>query len=277
MNENKIYPYIKPMLKSEWARVHPKLCADLESVFKGGAIYLPNGICKTDDLSLLQVLVHDLEQHNGQIVQWSRHLKYENPQFSKTFNDIVQKMADRFNVQVFATRMNIYPDGKAWKPYHHDSHAFVNLSDQTLKEDFTMGASFGSSRKLSLKHPSSEQTFDFPQNNGDIFAFDSNVNEKFMHGVPKSLNTGPRISIIAWGKRMKQPLSNPLSEDEQKESSNPSTDHHIQDLFQPWINQHSIPPATPTTKPNLKDRLKARQATRGNTVQSGWSNISKNK
>jgi hypothetical protein len=38
--------------------------------------------------------------------------------------------------------------------------------------------------------------------NGDIFAFNSEVNQRFQHGVPKARGqNGPRFSIIAWGRR----------------------------------------------------------------------------
>jgi hypothetical protein len=51
-------------------------------------------------------------------------------------------------------------------------------------------------------HPGTGATFDFPQNNGDIFAFTSLANQKFQHGVPKAnTKVGPRFSIIAWGRR----------------------------------------------------------------------------
>lgn len=62
-----------------------------------------------------------------------------------------------------------------------------------------MGASFGASRALVFKAVQSEQQFSFPQNNGDVFAFDSRVNKQFQHGVPKVTGkSGPRFSIIAW-------------------------------------------------------------------------------
>ena len=53
-------------------------------------------------------------------------------------------------------------------------------------------------------HEPSGQTFTFPQNNGDVFAFTSEVNKRFKHGVPKAAKSGqsdPRFSIIAWGRR----------------------------------------------------------------------------
>ena len=67
-----------------------------------------------------------------------------------------------------------------------------------------MGASFGDTRKLEFQHPSSGAAFSFPQRNGDIFAFTSVTNKLFQHGVPrhpKPASCGPRISIIAWGRR----------------------------------------------------------------------------
>ena len=42
-------------------------------------------------------------------------------------------------------------------------------------QDFTMGASFGFTRQLAFKHVASGQVFEFPQGNGDVFAFTSEV------------------------------------------------------------------------------------------------------
>lgn len=65
-----------------------------------------------------------------------------------------------------------------------------------------MGVSFGAPRHLRFMHPGTNATFDFPQNNGDIFAFTSLANQRFQHGVPKANpKVGPRFSIIAWGRR----------------------------------------------------------------------------
>ena len=42
-----------------------------------------------------------------------------------------------------------------------------------------------------------------PPPKGDVFAFTTRVNTQFQHGVPKeaALRSGPRFSIIAWGRR----------------------------------------------------------------------------
>jgi hypothetical protein len=138
-------------LRSEAAMVDGRLLADFESVLSGNAIYLPYFHCHAKDFTLLAELARDmeLEAENGGMVNWSKHLKHENPAFSATFQKIVDDMADYFDVEVYATRMNFYRDGSDWKPFHHDSHAY---GGRAQREDFTMGASFGGSRELIFLH-----------------------------------------------------------------------------------------------------------------------------
>lgn len=139
------------------------------------------------------------------LVKWSKHLKHEDPDFSETFMDICKQISDYFDMDIFAKRLNYYRDGKDWKPFHHDSHAYAKGKG---KEDFTVGASFGSERQLEFLHEPSGAVMAFPQRNGDIFAFDTDVNAKFKHGVPKAVRGGPRISIICWGRRRTLNLRN---------------------------------------------------------------------
>ena len=188
-------------LRSEAAMVDGQLLADFESVLSGNAIYLPNFHASARDFSVLANLGMEMEHEaeRGGMVNWSKHLKHENPDFSETFQKVVDAMAEYFDVEVYATRMNFYRDGTDWKPFHHDSHAY---GGRAQREDFTMGASFGGSRELIFLHEPSGNTFTFPQNNGDVFAFTSEVNKRFKHGVPKAKsNNDPRFSIIAWGRR----------------------------------------------------------------------------
>ncbi|KAL8440181.1 hypothetical protein Efla_006994 [Eimeria flavescens] len=137
---------------------------------------------------------------NG-LCRWSRHLKHENPEGFPTFQKVVKRLSSHFDLDIYATRMNIYPDGSHWKPHHHDSHAYS--SERNQAEDFTVGASFGSQRVLEFAHVKSGIKFTFPQANGSIFAFNSLVNRTFTHGVPAEPKdvVGPRISIIVWGRR----------------------------------------------------------------------------
>ena len=129
-------------------------------------------------------------------------MKYENPTFSDTFNNIVDKLAKEFKIEVSQTRLNYYRNQNDWKPFHHDSHAYGDK-----KENYTLGVSFGSSRVMEFiqddiddKENKNREKFSFPQNNGDIFGFNREVNQKFMHGIPKTnTEAGERFSIILWG------------------------------------------------------------------------------
>lgn len=208
--KNDAIKFATKALRGESARMDGNLLRDFQAVMDGNAIYLRHFHCAAKDYGLLCALGREMEAEAARddgsgsssgMVNWSKHLKSENPEFSETFHKIVDAMATYFDVEVYATRMNFYRDGTDWKPFHHDSHAY---GGRAQREDFTMGASFGGSRELVFLHEPSGQTFTFPQNNGDVFAFTSEVNKRFKHGVPKAAKSGqsdPRFSIIAWGRR----------------------------------------------------------------------------
>ena len=116
-------------MRGEISMADGQLAADFESVLKGEAIYLPEFHCGKNDFALLAGLAKDMETHElasegGGMVNWSKHLKHENPEFSQTFARIVHAMSEYFDVDVYATRLNFYRDGTDWKPFHHDSHAY---------------------------------------------------------------------------------------------------------------------------------------------------------
>lgn len=183
------------IIKSQVDRFSRNMNEEFLKTIKANTIYLPHFLTPASDLTIFNQLEKEMKDH---VVAWNKHTKHEDPTFSPTFNSIVQRMADHFNVEVLATRLNYYRDGQDYKTFHKDSHAYSNGQ----KEDFTMGASFGSSRELEFKHDDTGHIFSFPQHNGDIFAFTSVVNDQFMHGVPKAhTQVGGRFSIIAWGRR----------------------------------------------------------------------------
>lgn len=194
---NKSGYYTKALYKSELDRYDNTLNL-ANKLLQRDSFYIPNFFCEINDKTIFDKLKKDLDS-NGKMISWSKHFKHEDPSFSETFNDIINKMADYFKVKVLVTRLNYYPNGDSWKPMHKDKNAHSN----DCEEDFTMGASFGASRILEFKHDSSEKTFKFPQNNGDIFAFSKDINMNFIHGVPKASDlVGPRFSVIAWGKKI---------------------------------------------------------------------------
>jgi hypothetical protein len=191
------------LMASPIATLDGSLSRDYELLAEGHAVYVPGLLCDVDDFSLLKELMHDLalSAQSDTFVARSRHAKIENPDALPTLNKIVRALALYFDMDVFATRLNFYADNSAWKPFHHDSHAYAKSAGAA--EDFTVGVSLGAERELVFKHVESGQQFSFPQRNGDLFAFDSAVNKRFQHGVPRAREriVGPRFSIIAWGRR----------------------------------------------------------------------------
>ena len=167
--KNEITKFSGSMLKSEVARLNADLLNDYQMILNGNCIYIPGFFCKQGDYSILKNLAEELCKNNKEgMIKWSKHLRHDNPTYSNTFNKIISKMAEYFDVEVYHTRLNFYKDNSDWKPLHHDSHAY---GDKSKREDFTMGASFGFERELLIKHDKSGEEFRFPQKNGDIFAF----------------------------------------------------------------------------------------------------------
>jgi hypothetical protein len=195
---NMVGRYMKQLVRSEIDMTNSNLRRSMDLLQKG-AFYYPHYVCEEKDTTIFENIIKELEMVDEfKVVEWSKHYKIDNPKFSETFNKIIDDVSKVFNVTVLETRLNYYKNKNDWKPLHHDSHAYSD----GIREDFTIGISFGASRELVFMHEESGNTFKFPQKNGDIFAFDHNVNKDFMHGITKSLQmVGPRISLIAWGKR----------------------------------------------------------------------------
>ena len=192
-NVNQASKYASSIIKSEIALVDSTLMNDYQTLIKNGCFYLPYFFCEKSYDSIFKKLKEEIKMDS--VLNWSKHFKFEDPECSKTFNEIVKKMAEHFKVEIVQTRLNYYCDGNDFKPMHKDRHAYG-----AIKENFTMGASFGASRNLDFFHEASKNKFSFPQNNGDVFAFNSDVNKAFLHGVPKAnQNVDERFSIIAWG------------------------------------------------------------------------------
>merc|ERR1712091_259680 len=245
---NRVREYARKSLgRSDAARGDARLAADMEAVLGGGAVYLKEFLCSVGDAGLMLALLRDLQAQGRGMVDWSQHLKFENPDFSATFLGIIERLSAHFSVEVFATRLNFYRDGSDWKPFHHDSHAY---GAGGVKEDFTMGASFGAERALAFLHEPSGVGFEFPQANGDIFAFTSEVNKALKHGVPRGRRTdiGPRFSIIAWGRRHTINERNGGAEGE-------VTDNRMEGMAASGAGHHTPTPPTsaPTAASSVKD------------------------
>ncbi|KAG5511233.1 hypothetical protein JKF63_07175 [Porcisia hertigi] len=207
MFHNVALTHAADLLRSEAARVDAQLIDDFSSLLRGNAVYIRNFITAEKDMRLYDTLKKELVAATGAemvgsggLIDWSKHQVFDNPaDISPTFRDIIAMLDEYFDIDVYATRLNYYRDGTHWKPQHHDSHAY---GGRALREDFTVGLSLGATRSLLFVHEASQREFDFPQRNGDCFAFTGEVNQLFTHGVPRAHTpTADRFSIIAWGRR----------------------------------------------------------------------------
>lgn len=116
-----------------------------------------------------------------------------------TFNNVIEKIKNYLDVDVKATRFNLYKNNQDWKPYHRDAAAIDERKAKT--QNITIGMTFGSTRTASFQHMKTKTRIDFPLSNGSIYIFTKQVNIDWMHGIiqEKELNEEGRISIIIWG------------------------------------------------------------------------------
>jgi hypothetical protein len=135
-NINQAGFYASTVLKNQMNMLNSSIYQDIQLAINGGTQYIPELVCKKNDFTLFNKLENELKSNN--IVNWSKHHKYENPDGLETFDFIVKKLCDHFKIKPLHTRVNYYLPHD-WKPFHHDSHAYSNND----KEDITIGASFG--------------------------------------------------------------------------------------------------------------------------------------
>jgi len=123
---------------------------------------------------------------------------------STTFNFVVEKLSEYFNVEVKATRFNWYNDPTMWKPYHHDAAAIDPKKAEN--QNLTIGVSFGGTRSIGFEHATTRNKIFIPLETGMTYAFGKDVNIEWRHGIPPLSNLetdlGSRISIILWGKKI---------------------------------------------------------------------------
>ena len=175
-------------------------------------VIVNNFLCDEDDWTLYYKLIEEmreaqaLEGNKGaEWISWAEgaHLISKNPNESKTYAEIQEKIAAYFEIErkSVGTRFNWYRDSSDWKPFHHDSAAFN--PQRARNQNITVGISLGSSRELAFLHATSGDKIYFPQTNGMLFAFGRDVNIHYKHAInalPTEEYDGKgRISIILWG------------------------------------------------------------------------------
>jgi hypothetical protein len=178
--------------------------------------YVPNFFCAEADESAHATLLEEVSAA-GSSEMWipwhekshfiandrDRHGKWK--QDSPMFTAVVEKIAAYFQMDVKATRFNLYRDEEEWKPYHHDAAAVKK--DKARTQNCTIAVSFGATRDVAFEHAKTGTTVFLPQTNGSCYAFGHDVNVEWRHGVPqvpeglRRAEGGKcaRVSIIAWG------------------------------------------------------------------------------
>ena len=116
-----------------------------------------------------------------------------------TFNMILERLKNYFNMDIKATRFNWYQDTSHWKPFHFDSSA-VNPEKAAI-QNFTVAVSFGVTRDAAFEHARTKTTLSIPQPDGCVYAFAKDTNVTWRHGILQDLPVRQegRISVIAWG------------------------------------------------------------------------------
>lgn len=199
-HKNYITRHVRSLMKGPNIYKNPELFEVSSNLINNGCIYYQNFMCKKNDYKIFNSLKNELginqEGMDNCFIDWSKHKKHPNPCISHTYQNIIEDLINFFDIEILETRLNYYKDGKDWKPYHQDRNAFSNRYG-----NYTIGVSFGFKRDLSFRYlENNDIKFNFPQGNGDLFAFNSQTNKLFEHGVPiKKGNTYERISIILWG------------------------------------------------------------------------------
>jgi hypothetical protein len=102
-------------------------------------------------------------------------------QHTPTFNNIIAKIQEFFNMEVKATRFNLYPSNADWKPYHRDAAAIDPKKAKT--QNITVAATFGVTRTASFQHFTTKTRVDFPLEDSSIYVFNKQVNVDWMHGI----------------------------------------------------------------------------------------------
>lgn len=117
-----------------------------------------------------------------------------------TFNMVINRIKTFFNMDIKATRLNLYEDTSQWKPFHFDAAAIK--PDKADKQNFTIGISFGRCRSAAFERDTPDKTvISIPIDDGHGYAFCKQTNVLWRHGILQefpTVNEG-RISIIAWG------------------------------------------------------------------------------
>lgn len=134
----------------------------------------------------------------------THYIADDNLQWKKncpTFNLVLDRIEEFFEMRIKATRLNFYSDSSEWKPFHHDAAAVKE--DKAKTQNFTVAVSFGLEREVAFQHAKNGTVISFPAENGSVYVLSRDVNVIWKHGIrqvhPDNFKSEGRFSIIAWG------------------------------------------------------------------------------
>jgi hypothetical protein len=117
-----------------------------------------------------------------------------------TFNIVINRIREFFDMNIKATRLNWYQNTEQWKAFHFDA-AKINPEKAKI-QNFTISVSFGKTRDCAFeKDDICKNVISFPIGDGEMYCFAKKTNENWRHGVLQELPKieDGRISIVAWG------------------------------------------------------------------------------
>lgn len=168
---------------------------------EGEAYYLPGLNCRSDDRSVFERLMSELNFQDCWLetgMKFSRQICIGNEETlakSPTYRAIVERVSEVFGVRVVRTLVNLYRDGTDWCNLHSDQY-----HQGGYPIDLTVGSTFGDPRRLIwVEKANARHKIELPQLNGDVFAFSDQINSSWRHMIPEEgPGCGPRISVIVW-------------------------------------------------------------------------------
>lgn len=119
---------------------------------------------------------------------------------SPTFNIVINRIREFFDMNIKATRLNWYQNTEQWKAFHFDA-AKINPEKAKI-QNFTVSVSFGRTRDCAFERDDNlKNVISFPIGDGEMYCFTKETNEMWRHGVLQELPIveDGRISIVAWG------------------------------------------------------------------------------
>eukprot|EP01084_Bolivina_argentea_P144208 253081_1 len=83
--DNMAQLFANKLMKSNYNQLNTNLMDDFKTILQGNCVYIPHFFSRPNDFRLLNFLKNDIENNdniNDGMIDWSKHLKHENPSFS---------------------------------------------------------------------------------------------------------------------------------------------------------------------------------------------------